>query len=182
MQKILKTKKTIEVSKARNNRPIDIAHSLIPMMTSVNNNQIEAILLHKSLFGYVLITLNARYQPLHAWSDIKGIIPIKCRRVTSSEKFSTIVRSLNPKILYLNDGEVLKSIPSTCTIQAYHNKTLLDILHDLQQKYSQTLDSLAVDNKINSNNIPSYKDMQIMDPSMTRKQYKQFKNKILHQK
>lgn len=203
MQKVIVSKKNYEVSRARNHRPIHIAQSLIPMNSYVRNattmttssslpplplqssssssyrssdNTIESAIFHKSMYGHVLIVLNDKCHPINAWSDIQGIIPIKCRRIKDLQKFSTLVQSIKPKVLYLNDGEILKSIPQTCKLQAYHNKTLLNILEELQQQSIKVASDAAA--QLTTNNIPSFEDMQIMDPTITRKDYKKFKQMV----
>lgn len=191
MQKVIVSKKNYEVSRARSHRPIDIAQSLIPMNANTPNthththnnnnnsncNTIVSAIFHKSMYGHVLITLNDKCHPINAWSDIQGIIPIKCRRIRDSQKFSSLLQAIKPKILHLNDAEILKDIPKTCQLQAYHNKTLLNILEDLQQQSAQV--NVAEASLIKNLNIPSFEDMQIMDPTMSRKQYKKFKQSLL---
>lgn len=201
MQKAIVTKRSVEVSRARKSRPIDIAHSLIPMHKQNNDsNRVIYAIFHKSMYGHVLIALNTEYQAINAWSDIKGIIPIKSRFVSNCQKFASILQSLRPQVLYLNDGEILQPIPSYCQLRPYFNKNLLVLLNELRQTSDLAIKKrettplpcttsvlsipVVANAKANTrhkvyNNetykIPTFNDMKIMDPTITRKQYKVFR-------
>lgn len=220
MQKSIVIKKNVEVSRARKQRPIEIAQSLIPLARQNNEvGEITMAIFHKSMYGHVLIALNNQYQAVNAWSDVKGILPIKCRLIKNAKLFPIILRKLQPQLLYLNDAEILKPLPNECQLKPYHNRNLLDVINEIRINSKivitptpQITDSnatmksklilppeTAVSKSTNStiaasngkkqraNNseksnteykIPSFHDMKIMQPTITRKQYKEFKNKL----
>lgn len=196
MQKAIVCKKNVEVSKARNKRPIDIAHSLIPMTKLTNDGgKITTVVFHKSMYGHVLIALNEKNKAVNAWSDVKGIIPIKSHFISNTCKFTTILKSLKPQTLYLNDCELIHSIPNQCMIKPYCNKNLLALLDELHEIEKLQTAQNNTDNKVQTNynvnklkndkshiddcNIPSFNDMKIMEPTITRKQYKHFRQNII---
>lgn len=233
-------KMKFEVNATRNVRNINIANSAIPLCK--DNRDCVNALFYKSLNGNLLIALNAANQPVRAWRDICGIVPIRSK-VIPSTRFRKILCELEPKILYLNDGELLKPLPTcksaqlatvngnvikntnkgcsndnlaNCILKLYTNKNLMEILKSIRitdnnntmsanttVTTTNKLTSPDDDDKIESttntvvaaavaaanNNArkskkstkqdvidrpPSYEDMCIMDPGITKKEYRKF--------
>lgn len=157
----------VEVSKRRNRRTIDIAFSQFPF-DKIDRDPVN-VLYHKSIDGYRIFSLNKNNRPIRCWTNIKGISAVKSLYV-STDKFAKIVENLKPKIIFLNDGNYLNI--TSQNIKVYHQKTLTEILTDIEIKPKPI-------NNESKNNIPTYADMQILDPKMTRKQYKDFIKKII---
>lgn len=168
MATVVNYKKTQSIDKARSIRPINVAHSLIPIGRR-DNNAIENVLFHKSLSGHVLIALNNLNEPVVAWRDIDAIVPIKSSLVLDLNKFKQVIVSLKPKKVYLNDGVLLGKL-SHCELIVYSNKTLLQILKDIKIE-KQTIKR--------ANNVPTFKDMQILEPNITRREYNKFCKSLL---
>lgn len=166
MAPVVSFKKTHTVDKNRNVRPINIAHSLIPIGRRDKNQPIENVLFHKNLSGHILIALNCFNEPVTAWRDIDAIVPIKSSLVTDSSRFKQIVLSLKPKKVYLNDGVLFGQLPLQYQLNVYSNKTLLQILNEIRLERPQFTK--------NNNNIPTFKDMHVLEPNMTRKEYNKF--------
>lgn len=95
-----------------------------------------------------------------------GIVPIKSTLIADIKKFKQILKTINPQRVYLNDGILLKPLHS-CTIHVYTNKTLLQILEDIKILPQLTATKSYV--------IPSFADMLVMDPKMTKQEYNNFR-------
>jgi hypothetical protein len=99
--------------------------------------QCDTVLFHKHQSGHVLLALDCNNQPMRAWKDTKCYSPIKAIFIKSKEKFTTILSHLQPKKIYLNDGEPIASLLSdqsflNCKSQiVYFNKSLDEILNDI---------------------------------------------------
>lgn len=243
--------KTTQIPNERNNRSINIAHTVIPLLTTTpiveniteqkrpveikrfdrynifgkeNNNNINKtsnkeknilpiklttnskidkcikdqnvcngekkllvsctkthnIILHKSLYGYILIALNALNEPIKAWRDIDGIIPIKSKLVDKS-KFQCILKDLccSDKInaVYLNDGQPIKTyLREHRNLKIiYYNKSLIEIITDLQReeipKIHKESNKQSKNKPQQQKDIPTYKSLLKLDPTITKKEY-----------
>lgn len=165
MANVFNFKKIKTIDKNRKIRPINVAHSLIPIVRRDKNQPIETVLFHKNLSGHILLALNSQNEPVSAWRDIDAIVPIKSSLVINSDRFKQIVLNLKPKKVFLNDGILLGQLPQ-CQLFVYSNKTLLQILNEIR------LEKQPFSKK--DNNIPTFKDMQMLEPNMTRKEYNIF--------
>lgn len=170
MSVVYSYRKSQTVEKTRNARPINVAHSLIPVGKNGNDKTIKNVLFHKNLSGHILIGLNNLNEPVTAWRDIDAIVPIKSTLVIDSSKFKQIVSNLNPTRVYLNDGVLLGPLKH-CSLMVYSNKTLLQILADIKIERQTDIKK--------DNNIPTYKDMQILEPHITRREYNKFCKSLL---
>lgn len=164
-------KRTYTMDKTRSSRPVDVAHSLIPI-TKNQNRETKNLLFHKNLSGHILISLNSNNEPINAWRDMDGIVPIKSTFISDPEKFKHIVKSLKPHTIYLNDGELLQPLASECKLHVYSGKILTQILREIK---------ISPQNNTNANHdrIPSFNDMKIMDPNITKQEYKKFRKNLL---
>nr|AKH40371.1 putative lef-3 [Kallithea virus] len=127
-----------ELTNQRNIRNINIAQTIIPL-SKTDRVSVNAVM-HKSLNGNILIGLNKSNMPTQAWRDIDGILPIRSKLI-KSDKIRSVVASIRPRHLYLNDGELLRPI-STLDIGQLHlytDKTLMDVLHDIKMDALATL-------------------------------------------
>lgn len=171
---IVNYKKTQAIDKTRSIRPINVAHSLIPITKRRNDKSlIENVLFHKNLSGHIMIGLSASNEPITVWRDINAIIPIKSSLVVDPARFKQIIVDIQPKKVYLNDGSLLGKL-NNCELIVYSNKTLLQILNDIAIKRHPI-------EKKDNNNIPTFKDMLIMDPQITRREYNKFCKRLLSQ-
>lgn len=231
--------KTTQISNERNNRSINIAHTVIPLLTTTpivenatkhrqlteikifdrynifgddddaifnkernilpinittNSNvryiddrnvcngekssrtKTHNIILHKSLYGYVLIALNILNEPIKAWRDIDGIIPIKSKLVDKS-KFQSILKDLccSDKIntVYLNDGQPIKAyLREHRNLKiSYYNNSLIEIINDLQREQVTKTRNKQNKNKQQQKDIPTYNSLLQLDPTITKKEY-----------
>lgn len=163
---------TLEVSKQRNKRPIDVAHWQNPF--DKKDKKPVNVLYHKSNEGYRLFSLNKNNRPIRCWSNINGISTIKSSLVSLS-KFNEILHKLKPQKLYLNDGEHIH-ISNIQNIEVYFNKTLPAILKDIEIVTDINCQSNMTFK--DENNIPTYADMRFLDPKMTKKEYNKFISKF----
>ncbi|AYP97946.1 LEF-3 [Mauternbach virus] len=120
-----------ELLAERKTRNFNFAISAIPLCKT-DTKCVNAIF-HKSFHGNILIGLNSCNLPVIAWRDIDGIVPIRAKIVKTSS-FHSIIDELQPKCLYLNDGESLRPLSTLkCdSLQRYTDKNLLEILKDIQ--------------------------------------------------
>jgi len=175
------------VSTVRNNRPVNIAQSIIPVGKNRTDSKIYAMIFHKSFYGYILIALNSNYKCMQAWSDVVGILPIKAKKITNLANFRTLIMKSKPIELYLNDGELLKPINfiEPTNVKVYCNKTFITLLDELQRVYQENVSNSIANKKENKNllnthlNIPTFEDMLIMDPTITAKEYRIFYNQLV---
>lgn len=180
-----------ESMKIRNARAINIAHSFIPL--SKSNVQIVNVLFHKNLEGFVMIGLNKFNEPVKAWCNIDGIVPIH-RHIVKIGQFCNILNRLDPQTVYLNDGELLKPFLCNHKLVVYHSKTLREILDDIKISPQVTCNNVAKSSFTkksstrNTNNVvdddsykvPTFEEMVNLDPTLTKRQYKIFYSKMLN--
>lgn len=119
------------ISTSRRVRPFNIATSTIAFAKT--DRQCMNMLFHKSVLGHILIALNKYNQPVNAWRDIDGIVPIRSAVVASS-RFRELLLQYKPKCLYLNDGSLLKPLPfqPIISMNTNTNNKSLNILNDNQ--------------------------------------------------
>lgn len=113
----------------------ELAYKSIPLGGGATKNCI----LHKHMGGYLLIELNRHNLPVRAFRDSIGILPISNTRV-STKKLAHLVSKIKPKILFMNDGEPLKSLFRTTgsnKLVSQHIKryrgTLIDLLTGIHE-------------------------------------------------
>jgi hypothetical protein len=172
--------RNIEVKTCRKNRAINIATSIIPL----DRDDLVAVdaIFHKSFMGHVLVAINKAHRPVASWCDVVGILPIKSR-VVKQNQFVDIIGRLKPKTLYLNNGELLKSILNQYILHIYNDESLIEILQQLSIENPETCDA-DPNNVCASGNIEKYQinsssttmdmtfaDMKVLDPTLTRREY-----------
>lgn len=156
----------LNVSKDRNKRAIDVAHLQNPF--DRNDRTVVNALYHKSNDGHRLLLLNKNNRPVKCWSNIAGISAIKSVLV-SPERFNNLLHDAKPNTIYLNDGEHIK-VSSIPNVKVYFNETLPEILKKIE------ISTPTVVHR--DETLPSYDDMLILDPTMTRKSYNAFITKL----
>lgn len=164
MGKLKKEKSNVivqrEISKKRNIREKNIAHSFISL--KCNDKIVNSIVFHKHLSGHIMIALNIKNEPIKAWSDLKGFMPIKTR-VIETHKFREILLNIKPNYIYLNDGVLLAPLEKF-KLHIY-DIPLANLLNNLRKD--------AINNVENKNDsIPTYSDIKKLDSTITYKEYK----------
>lgn len=172
-----------ESVRIRKARAINIAHSFIPL--SKNNVRIVNVLFHKNLEGFVMIGLNEFNEPVKAWCNIDGIVPIQ-RHIVKIDQFCGILKRLDPQTVYLNDGELLKPVLCNRKLVVYHGKTLREILDEIKVSPRVTCNGnnnraskkSSPTNNVDGYKVPTFEEMLKLDPTLTRRQYKIFYSKM----
>lgn len=170
----------IEVKKSRKNRPINMAASMIPF----DRDDVIAVnaIFHKSFMGHVLIAVNKSNRPVVAWCDVNGIVPIKSRLVTNRDQFVEILKRLQPKTLYLNNGEVIASALHQYTLSVYNNETLLDILNRIEvQPQQSTYGTFKLAHRHSDTKDLTFAEMKALDATLTRREYNNIVNMMAQQ-
>ena len=137
-----------------------------------NKDQITSVVLHKSFYGYTIVGLNNKNEPIQAWCDITNcILPMRHTKI-KTENIRNKIYNLTPKILYLNNGEILK--PLTLKFELYTSNlvTLLDTLKS-KNKSNDKIQDVDI-KKITNTDIPSFEIIRELDSSMTLKEYNVF--------
>lgn len=168
------------VKKTRQARPIQIADSVVPF-DRVDVKAVNAVF-HKSLVGHVLIALNQSNRPVCAWRDLDCIVPIKSKRVPDASYFRTILTSLDPQTLYLNDGQLLRPLRSDSTGKLYnihrYSDTLNGLLDRLKQLELEKQRLADIERAKCRDVLPTYQWLLSIDPSLTRTEYRKFCSNI----
>lgn len=169
-------KKEVAVNTDRACRSIDIASSAIPLdrkdMKCVN------AIFHTSIIGHLLIALNKSNRPVCAWCDIDAIVPIKCKIIQSTLQFRSIINSIKPKCLYLNDGSLLAPMRYDQSKEPYnispYTGTLPQLLKRLADEESirETMANAKHANVADS--IPTYETLLALDSTLTKSDYRKF--------
>lgn len=164
MGKLKKEKSNVtiqrEIPKERNSREKNIAHSFISLKS--DDKIVVNIVFHKNLSGYIMIGLNKKNQPIKAWSDLKGFMPIKTRLIKKNH-FRDILLNYKPNCIYLNDGVLLAPLEKF-KLHIY-DMSLMNLLNKLRND--------GINNDIEKNNfIPNYSDIKKLDSTITYKDYK----------
>lgn len=92
----------------RNRRSVGIARTFVELHARRPGSR-ENVVCHRHLGGTLVVTVDDRTNlPTGAWSDVTAFFPIKCKFVSDSSKLRALVlRTLRPRIVYLNDGALL---------------------------------------------------------------------------
>lgn len=151
-------------STTRKSRAINLAYNSIPLRSGATKNCV----LHKHMNGYLLIALNKHNEPVRAWRDCDGIFPIRSSRI-ETERIARLVNRFAPKVLYMNDGEPLKTLFRTNSnsiascIEPYSG-SLIDLLFNIR-------DAKKAEDDFTNDVTVSYQDVLLLDPTISYKQY-----------
>lgn len=168
------TKASATIPKTRKSRPIAVSEDKT-FFDRLDTKPVN-ILYHKSNEGYRLIFLNKCNKPIRCWSNIGGISTIKASLVKTT-RFDQLLRTINPKTLYLNDGEHLDL--DDINISVYSNKNIYEILAEIEIQ-PKSNNSNKNNNTINENKpYPTYEVMLSFDPTMTKTDYNKFARQMM---
>ncbi|KAG8362554.1 lef-3 [Fopius arisanus] len=157
-----------QISNKRKLRSTDIGQMFIPLRAK--SKKLDSLIFHKHMEGFVMISLNEKHEPLRAWTNQKAFMPIRCTFVNDVSQFRSLLVTLKPRIIHLNDGEPLAPLAGY-NISLYSNISLSDKLSLLRKQQNETNQPVGIKTK-----IPSYKSIKSLDPSITFADYKYIYN------
>lgn len=149
------------ISKERIQRPVlsNIAYTIQSKpVAEARKIVIFAAIFHKSPYGYHLLSLDASYTPIQAWSNIKHITPIRSIAVRDVGEFKRVLNLPCFKTLqeiHLNDAAPLVPLPENVKVIAYCNISILVLLDGLKESLKAKEHKNVSDNKTNTLPQPS---------------------------
>lgn len=159
-------RRTKEVTLDRIGKPHDVIWSSNPF-DKHDRVPVNAVL-HKASSGYRLVSLNKSNLPIQCWRTSYGISAMKSF-VVSEDRIKALIESIDPKILYLNDGTLIQPIRRNVCV--YFDKSLPELLDEIKIDLEKA--AIAVTNT-SKEDVISFKDMKLLDPKITRKEYSNF--------